>query len=141
MRETGGFVAAGLPVSAGGLDATDRAGLVLFGRRATCGRFCSQLGDGPLRGWGLIALVEGHPGPGRRETGETAHTSRAGRRCVRLTLLCGANRTDLEPRGAGCAFSRAAMGVAGGPGPAKRKNRCSPDEVCRDVLGAYSGPE
>ena len=57
------------------------------------------------------------------KTAQIAHTSRAGPTRVRLTLLCGANPTHLEPRGAGCAFCAAAARYgeigAGHPGLAR----------------------
>ena len=91
-----------------------------------------RLVDFPRQLDALVRPVSGRPRAlceprgGIAQTGETAHTSRAGRSCVHLTLLCGANRTHLEPRGGRGAVYRAATGVPGGPGPGKTQQPLQP---------------
>ena len=143
MREAGGFVAAGLPVSAGG--SMPRTALGCWARRGPNRHPLGLVRRGPIKE--TDASLRGAAGSGRsascaggRGTGETAHTSRGGRRFVRLTLLCGANRTHPEPRRGGCAFSPAGMGVRGSSEAPKRKNRCSPDELRRGTLKTVRRP-
>ena len=126
MREAGGFVAAGLPASPGarchGPRFAVRLGRVRSAAVGAVRTVSAWSSAASRRGAALEApareLSPFRATPWRQmaTVRQTAHTSRAGRRFVRLTLLCGVKRRDLEPGGGRCAISRAARGVRGGPG-------------------------